>query len=201
MWPQDRKLHSGIRKIHLNASDLNGLNDFANKRIEFLKQSNCVKILPTRGINLMIDIQHRVGEYLPESFSIHLLRQNDFGYSYLPVHWRTLKSDMSKDQLLTKFRILEIERNRSNYLVDRICFDSHGQLENDVTLGIEVKYKYVYEIHAGRYRDVLFTDDGGCNHEEGDTFPDGKGNEITVMDIDHENGIVFCSATGFLYNM
>jgi hypothetical protein len=57
--------------------------------------------------------------------------------------------------------------------------------------------EYTYIVQAGQFSHEFQYPDKECHHKVGDIFPDEHENELTVMEIDKENGHVICS--GALY--
>jgi hypothetical protein len=53
--------------------------------------------------------------------------------------------------------------------------------------------EYTYIVQAGQFSHEFSYPDKNCKHKVGDVFPDDFENELTVMEIDHNNGYVFCS--------
>ena len=165
-------------------------------RDKYLRESTYIPIKLTGVKNIMIDIFYNAADSFPDSLEINSYAQKG-SHGSCPYQKDSLRHNILNNNI-AHIRILDVSSNGFfTGVMEGFAFDSED-LTQDFSFFVDIKFKYVYQVHAGRHYEELVTPDGQCNHEEGDSFPDAHGNEITVMEINHDTGIVLCSATGYL---
>lgn len=182
------------KNIVLKPAELDKITN-KQEREKYVKENAFINIPATPAINIMIDIYYNPEVQLRSHIDVDFYGAG--GSSHIPYYTANQKHLITTDDKFKILRLLDATYGGAR-AIDTIAFDCKG-LKEDFSFWVRVYFKYEYQIRAGKYNRNFWFDDGQCTHEEGDNFfYDSR--EITVMDIDHEKGIVSCGATGDLSN-
>lgn len=182
------------KNIILKADELSKITN-KKEREEYIKDHAFVNIKPTPLANIMIDIYYDINFQLSNEKFIEIgYYAQDGGSSRIPYYCGQQQYLKTTDDKCNVLRLIHTQ-TQDFRIIDRISFDC--KLKTDFSFTPFVYFKYVYRIYGGKYYREIITPDGQCSHEQGDSFS-YEGREITIMEIDHNAGIVSCGATGDL---
>lgn len=192
-----------IKKVSVILTEEDSYEPNINKQTELSLSKNCIEVNPTRISNLRYDLIFAKETNLPDYIIINYKNDHNTGnsgnsYSSCPHYTPNLKRKFSIDGNLFKIQLYD---TGGTLFYNKIGFSTQKQISENLHFDVEISHIYTYQVLANKFSDEFILNNGFCKHIVGDNFqhPSKSGIEATVMEINEENRIIFCSATGFLH--
>jgi hypothetical protein len=161
-------------------------------RLNRAKNEASFKISATRAKNVMIRFKYQRNDNPPEMLTVFLTAKKG-SYSNI-INLALNKTEYEDEFAIVLYTYLGSDIS-GDFIVEEIYFLA-DEIENDFELAISVHKKWTYQLHAGKYSDEFWFDDGELHHSAGDLFSYNESTMINVMEIDGENYIAHCSYIG-----
>lgn len=186
-------------KIVINESEFAKFKTQEEKR-EHAKNVTRISISKTRIENIKLFFDFGINATIPKTIEVCAFNEAMNGFHCITIYTNTLPLETIEKG--TRKRLTEVHignsGGRSAFWVHHICFMVTPE-DKDYTFTVDVIKKWTYLVRSHILDDEFYLENGALVYDISQNFayPRNPRIEITVMEKNEDEGVLFCGAMGF----